>query len=104
MLMHSYSLTYNNVKLDPALSNPRASDAPVLALDPHLFDFCFFCLYHLTTIFLALGINTKRSTNMWQGRQIKHHVHSLTLAMKQVLVHEVSLESFFAGIRYKIAA
>ncbi|KAF2591607.1 hypothetical protein F2Q70_00037978 [Brassica cretica] len=67
MLMHSYSLTYKTVKLDPALSNPResaASDASVLALDPHLFDFISF-----------------------KGRQIKHHV--LTLAMKQVLVHEV---------------
>ncbi|CAH8282997.1 unnamed protein product [Eruca vesicaria subsp. sativa] len=67
MLMHSYSLTYKNVKLDPALSNLResvASDTSVLALDPHLFDCISF-----------------------KGRQIKHHV--LTLAMKQVLVHEV---------------
>ncbi|CAH2038914.1 unnamed protein product [Thlaspi arvense] len=67
MLMCSYSVTYKNVKPDPALSNLRenaASDASVLALDPHLFDFISF-----------------------KGRQLKHHV--LTVAMKQVLVHEV---------------
>ncbi|KAF8106505.1 hypothetical protein N665_0139s0094 [Sinapis alba] len=67
MLMYSYSLTYKNVKLDPAMSNLRegaASEASVLALDPHLFDFISF-----------------------KGRHFKHHV--LTVAMKQVLVHEV---------------
>ncbi|KAG7653069.1 AAA+ ATPase domain [Arabidopsis suecica] len=67
MLMCSYSLTYKNVKSDPVLSNLRddaASDALVLALDPHLFDFINF-----------------------KGHQFKHHV--LALAMKQVLVHEV---------------
>ncbi|EFH68497.1 AAA-type ATPase family protein [Arabidopsis lyrata subsp. lyrata] len=67
MLMCSYSLTYKNVKSDPVLSNLRddaASDALVLALDPHLFDFINF-----------------------KGHQFKHHV--LALAMKQVLVHEL---------------
>ncbi|CAA0165036.1 unnamed protein product [Arabidopsis thaliana] len=67
MLMCSYSLTYKNVKSDPVLSSLRedaASDALVLALDPHLFDFINF-----------------------KGHQFKHHV--LALAMKQVLVHEV---------------
>ncbi|XP_023632922.1 chromosome transmission fidelity protein 18 homolog [Capsella rubella] len=67
MLMCSYSLTYKNVKSDPVLSNLReaaASDASLLALDPHLFDFISF-----------------------KGHQFKHHV--LALAMKQVLVHEV---------------
>ncbi|CAN8295694.1 unnamed protein product [Cochlearia groenlandica] len=67
MLMCSYSVTYKSMKPDPALSNHRedaASDASVLALDPHLFDFISF-----------------------KGRQVKHHI--LTLAMKQVLVHEV---------------
>lgn len=45
MLMCSYSLTYKNVKSDPALSTLReaaASDASLLALDPHLFDFISF--------------------------------------------------------------
>lgn len=45
MLMCSYSLTYKNVKSDPVLSSLRedaASDALVLALDPHLFDFINF--------------------------------------------------------------
>ena len=53
MLMHSYSLTYKTVKLDPALSNPResaASDASVLALDPHLFDFISFKVLLLLTL------------------------------------------------------
>ncbi|AAB80638.1 T1G11.3 [Arabidopsis thaliana] len=47
MLMCSYSLTYKNVKSDPVLSSLRedaASDALVLALDPHLFDFINFKL------------------------------------------------------------
>uniref|UniRef100_A0A1J3DBC7 Chromosome transmission fidelity protein 18 homolog n=3 Tax=Noccaea caerulescens TaxID=107243 RepID=A0A1J3DBC7_NOCCA len=67
MLMCSYSVTYKNVKPDPALRNLRedaASDVSVLALDPHLFDFISF-----------------------KGHQFKHHV--LALAMKQVLIHEV---------------
>ncbi|KAL1188776.1 Replication factor C subunit 1 [Cardamine amara subsp. amara] len=66
MLMCSYSLTYKNKiqKSDPALSNLREDAVSVLALDPHLFDFISF-----------------------KGHQFKHHV--LTLAMKQVLVHEV---------------
>ncbi|CAD5311748.1 unnamed protein product [Arabidopsis thaliana] len=75
MLMCSYSLTYKNVKSDPVLSSLRedaASDALVLALDPHLFDFINF-----KVLFLFLFL----------GHQFKHHV--LALAMKQVLVHEV---------------
>ncbi|KFK42813.1 hypothetical protein AALP_AA1G041900 [Arabis alpina] len=70
MLMCSYSVTYKNVKPDPALSKLRedgASDASVLALDPHLFDFISF-----------------------KGHQFKHHI--LTLAMKQVLLHEVEMQ------------
>lgn len=65
MLMHSYSLTYKNVKLDPAVSNLRegaASDASVLALDPHLFDFISFKVlfllllsYHLATVVFLWG-------------------------------------------------
>ncbi|ESQ36451.1 hypothetical protein EUTSA_v10006720mg [Eutrema salsugineum] len=70
MLMCSYSVTYKNAKPNPALSDLRedaASEATVLALDPHLFDFISF-----------------------KGRQLKHHI--LTLAMKQVLVHEVEMQ------------
>lgn len=57
MLMHSYSLTYKNVKLDPAMSNLRegaASDASILALDPHLFDFISFKVLFLFLLSLSI--------------------------------------------------
>lgn len=56
MLMCSYSLTYKNKiqKSDAALSNlmeDAASDASVLALDPHLFDFITFKVLFLILFF-----------------------------------------------------
>lgn len=80
-----------------SLRESAASDASVLALDPHLFDFISFKVLFLLLLSLSIwplksfGHNTNLFSNIWQGRQFKHHI--LTLAMKQVLVHEVSLAS-----------
>lgn len=55
MLMCSYSVTYKNVKPDPALRNLRedaSSDVSVLALDPNLFDFISFKVLFLLPFFL----------------------------------------------------
>lgn len=60
MLMCSYSLTYKNVKSDPVLSNLRddaASDALVLALDPHLFDFIKFKVLFLFLFFFLVSVH-----------------------------------------------
>lgn len=92
--MVSYSITYRSIKSNPVSSNPRHEvplDAPVLTFDPPLGDLIHFKVSVLVSLvilklcFISLLIFSHLFN---QDYRSSHHV--LTLAMKQVLLHEVS--------------
>lgn len=92
--MVSYSITYKSIKSNPLSSNPRHEvgvDASVLTFDPPLCDLIHFKVSGLFSpvilklCYIALLIFSRLFN---QDYRSSHFV--LALAMKQVVLHEVS--------------
>lgn len=92
--MVSYSITYKSMKSNPVSSNPRhevALDVSVLTFDPPLGDLIHFKVSVLFSLFiLKLWYIALLTFSHLFNQDYRSSHFVLALAMKQVLLHEVS--------------